>query len=308
MAGAALAAAGAGAALAAAPPVRPAQSPVRAEAFERASDTRLRTSRISQCVRVRRPSRTPALALDGRVLPFDPSTGKEPGTRPRCRAAARTSCACRPCASAASARTSAAAAVACRAARRSSRGRAAEHHSHLLWNLPRDRRGLLPGAGSCSRASRCGWPRGRRIGRSTHAERPAHRPDARDRCHRRGAPDGEPGMLNCHPWASRNARRRRFTYDMQFWHPSARTAHGWHTSMCPRTRLDGKSHGEHGPQRSEPDRRARGRAAPRDVFGMSVAAIARRVGGDRSARRPALSRRLGPARAPSPGARTRRGA
>ena len=42
-------------------------------------------SLISQCVPVADPARTPALAFDGTQLPFELATGREPGTRPRCR-------------------------------------------------------------------------------------------------------------------------------------------------------------------------------------------------------------------------------
>lgn len=51
----------------------------------RPSNASFRTSLISQCVRARRPDRVPAMAFDGGRLPFDLSTGQEPGTRPRCR-------------------------------------------------------------------------------------------------------------------------------------------------------------------------------------------------------------------------------
>ena len=45
-----------------------------------------RESLISECVAVRDPASTPALAFDGTRLPFELATGDEPGSRPRCRA------------------------------------------------------------------------------------------------------------------------------------------------------------------------------------------------------------------------------
>ena len=43
-----------------------------------------RTGLISECVAVRDPASTPALAFDGTPLPFELATGAEPGSRPRC--------------------------------------------------------------------------------------------------------------------------------------------------------------------------------------------------------------------------------
>jgi hypothetical protein len=50
-----------------------------------APNTTFRASLISECVAVRDRARTPAIAFDGRPLPFALATGDEPGTRPRCR-------------------------------------------------------------------------------------------------------------------------------------------------------------------------------------------------------------------------------
>lgn len=197
-----------------------------------AANNTFRASLISECVPVRDRARTPALAFDGRRLPFELATGHEPGTRPRCRAdelrllrlqalsiggertyVRRGGCAL-PCvvrqatvhvaASALrrrvsllpiAARNGNGAAVAdCRqivhsapqrvsptlrrmfyktpaelrrrrnagrsggdgarwsnygdpGATYASAGRAATHYNYLLWNLPRTRRGLLPGGG-----------------------------------------------------------------------------------------------------------------------------------------------------------------
>jgi hypothetical protein len=58
---------------------------VGAGARRHAANATFRTSRIAQCVPVADPAHTPALAFDGTPLPFELATGREPGTRPRCR-------------------------------------------------------------------------------------------------------------------------------------------------------------------------------------------------------------------------------
>lgn len=64
---------------------RPALAGSSAKAGRQAPNNRFRASLISQCVRVRKPAATLALALDGAPLPFELATGHEPGSRPRCR-------------------------------------------------------------------------------------------------------------------------------------------------------------------------------------------------------------------------------
>lgn len=53
-------------------------------ARRQAANASFRASLIGECVRVKDPTRVPALGLDGTRLPFDVATGHEPGTRPRC--------------------------------------------------------------------------------------------------------------------------------------------------------------------------------------------------------------------------------
>ena len=55
------------------------------DARRHAANNSFRASLISECVPVRDPARTSALAIDGARLPFELATGQEPGTRPRCR-------------------------------------------------------------------------------------------------------------------------------------------------------------------------------------------------------------------------------